>query len=55
MLYIYVITSADMGMDNPICSVYESFKIYCCAEQAGGAEEEREQIPSLQFFKLFQL
>lgn len=39
-------------MDNPICSVYESFEIYCCGEQAGGAEEERGQIPSLQFFKL---
>lgn len=34
-------------MDNPICSVYESFKIYCHGEQADGAEVEREQIPSL--------
>lgn len=41
-----------MVMDNPICSVYESFKIYCCGERAGGAEVEGERIPSLQFFKL---
>lgn len=34
-------------MDNPICSVYESFKVYCYGEQAGGAEVEREQIHSL--------
>lgn len=40
-----------MVMDNPSCSVYESFKIYCYGEQAGWPEEESEQIPSLQFFK----
>lgn len=36
-----------MVMDNPICSVYESLKIYCSSEQAGGAEVDREQISSL--------